>query len=271
MPAHPIQSWARRRYTGLQSIEQNRHKRHPDHMPLRRPHEPVTPRIVVDSETRRYGIWVVGVAGMIALALWSWLTFDYAQRQAGVESRADTPALAALIERVDQLEHERSALQAESTRHARDGQVDRETAESLNRDIANLRADLQTLKNEVAVLRQRAGGGRERLMVKEFRLTATPNPAEYRYAFTLTRAGTGDRRMEGAVSLTLNGERAGAREDLTVTDSDQRLGFRQFQTVEGELLVPDDFMPRHITINITPSADQFQPARLVFDWQPVAG
>lgn len=263
-----IQSDARHGYTVAYANYENRLKRHPDVMPFRRPTEPVTPRIVCDHGWRRHWGWIAGLA---ALALWSWLTFNYAQRQANIQSGADAPALDALAERVAALEQDRAELMFDATRHARDGQVDRDTAESLDQDIAALRADVQSLRSEVAALRRQASGAGEQLVVKDFRLMTTEQSARYRYAFTLARAGAGQQRMEGSVSLHLNGERAGTDIELALDNTDQRLGFRQFQAIEGEIVVPEDFLPRQITIDIQPSAKQFQPARLVFNWQPEAG
>jgi hypothetical protein len=83
----------------------------------------------------------------------------------------------------------------------------------------------------------------------------------------------GDTYLEGRVNVTLAGRQSGQlkrlalREVSSEQDEDAiRLRFKYFQNVEGEIVVPDGFVPEKIEISAVAEAPVAKRVDQEFEW-----
>lgn len=227
-----------------------------------------TPRIVAVDQGSGLSRWVF-ILG--ALVVWSWLVFDFGRQRATEPLAVGSDTARQVLEaRIAELKRERDALSS-----APRGQAAEQAA------VLALKAQIAALKTEVADLqatrdslrgRQASGGGV--LNVTDYALQPTGNDGHYRYRFTVQRNTEGTGRLEGWARLSVTGDQEGRQRSYSLSDlnADQleahKLGFRQFQQIEGELILPTDFVAQWLTIEFAPLNDAFPRVNLVYDWAP---
>lgn len=221
----------------------------------------------------RPSLWLWALA-LLAVGLWTWQVYDYGRHYAGYTAADRADSTQQLRQRIAELEQEREELRFESAKYERAGQIDREAAQAIRVQIASLQGELSDLEREAASLRTLVTDGGDRLQIKDYALRKTAGDERYHYVFTVSRDIEGPKKLEGWVKLRLSGEADGEPAELSLTGlgSEEpelhKLGFKHYQTLEGDLQLPPGFTPSQLTIDVTPIGTQFKPFSVSFDWRP---
>lgn len=236
-----------------------------------RSHKIVSPRIVPGDARPNPWLWILT---LIALGLWTWQVYDYGGTHAERYAAGRIEREAALRERIAELERERDELRFQSARHERGSQIDRQAALAIRDDIEALQKARSDLEREAAALRAMVADGGDRLEIRDYVLRGNPDDGGYRYQMSVVRLVEGTNKLEGSLTLRIAGEAGGEPTELSLAEvSDgppvvHRLGFRQYQRIEGDLILPSDFVPSRLMIDVTPAGTQFRPLTVAYDWAP---
>lgn len=234
-----------------------------------RPQRIVTPRIVLVE--KRPGIWLWLLA-LFGVGLWTWQVYDYGLRHADIDSSEQVDETQGLRERIMELERERDELRFVAAKYERASQIDREAAQAIQGEIKILQNERDALRQEADSLRSLVAEGGDRVEVTDYALQKTAGQRRYRYLFTVTRDVEGAKKLEGWVTLWVNGESGGEAKELPLSElsgdgtDTHRLGFRHFQKIEGEVELPADFAAHTLTIEVRPLGTQFKPFTISYDW-----
>ncbi|MCB1791426.1 MAG: hypothetical protein KDJ24_14095 [Gammaproteobacteria bacterium] len=239
-------------------------------MPREKTRQFDTPRIIL--ERRRPPMWV-WLLGLTALGIWTWQTYEFGLRFAApitvVTIDSDDSELQ---QRVDDLEKERDQLRFEAARHERGSQIDRQSVQNVNEQIEALRSERSELRREADRLRALVAEGDSEFTISDYSLKATGNRNEFSYAFTISRKVEGAKRVEGTVKILVRGEQQGELVELPMSkvaadhSSHHKLGFKQFQTIEGRLVTPDGFKPLETFIDIEITEPAKKALIIAYDW-----
>ena len=158
----------------------------------------------------------------------------------------------------------------------REGEVDQRAAQEVSGELNALQHRLAELESDVQYYRQVVSEqtGSTGLMISRFDLTPTDKANTKRYKLVLRQQDAdGDTYLEGRVNVTLAGRQSGQlkrlalREVSSEQDEDAiRLRFKYFQNVEGEIVVPDGFVPEKIEISAVAEAPVAKRVDQEFEW-----
>lgn len=230
-----------------------------------------TPKIVQGREGLPAWVWLIGLIG---LGLWTWQTYEFGLRHASSPLRAASSADTAddLQQRLADLENERNQLRFEVARFERSGQIDRHSVENVSGQIQALREERDSLQKEVVRLRALLAEGDSNFSISDYALSNTSGNQDYGYKFTISRKVEGAKRVEGLAMISIRGESNGELVELPMDkvsadgESRHKLGFKQFQVVEGKIRLPQGFQPLELIIDIRISEPSPKGMIVSFDW-----
>jgi hypothetical protein len=105
------------------------------------------------------------------------------------------------------------------------------------------------------------------------RLDVTPNASgRVKYSLLLTQIVDKHDYVQGGVEILIRGQDGALEKSLQLSELDQekqdavRFRFRYFQNINGEMVIPDGFLPREVMIVAQSSGRNGQRLEKTFDW-----
>lgn len=136
--------------------------------------------------------------------------------------------------------------------------MDQRATEEVQSTILGLRARVAQLEQDIVFYRQVVSEETEAtgLTIGQFDISTTDVSGKFRYKLVMRQQDAdGDTFLTGHVNVNLVGKRDGEQVILPLREVSQnvdqldiRLRFKFFQSIEGELLLPDGFEPERIQI-----------------------
>ncbi len=219
------------------------------------------------------GVGLTVFAGMIYLA------FELGRLQAGYSSldqRREQQALQQIIdgqaEEADELQRQLAVLQ---TSH----EIDRETYDQVETSLADLQGRIQEQEEQIAFYEAIVSPDDGNFGLRVQTLSISPADAErhFELRLVLVQAISQDRAVSGVVRLNIDGMRGGGPARLTLADlqTDDQSGdiaysFRYFQGLQREIVLPADFEPSQINVEIRPQERGAERILHSYDWSAVA-
>jgi hypothetical protein len=230
-----------------------------------RPHAPLWRTIVIVA------IVVLGLVGLAA-------AFEYGQYRAGYSIFDSMKEHARLQRSIDHLQASNRTLQARiialetaDAGQAREDQVVTRTISELQAQVARQTEELAFYSAVVA-----EGAPAIGLRVGTVRLSAAKPAGHYTVHVSLVRAGKTDGMTTGTVSLTIDGQGAAGK---PLTLGSQALAasgaasvpydFRYYQELDQDVVLPADFRPEHLTVQVSSSRKDVAPLTQTFPWSAV--
>ena len=215
--------------------------------------------------------------GAVAL----YLAFEMGHQQAGFDGIKAAQQRAALESRLATAEQTIRELRVQLAAgdSAQVSQV-RERTE-LARTIGELQAELARAQQDLefyrAIANPLAASRQGSVRVQQFRvLTADAAAHTFTLRFALNRPTRPEESTTGTLGVTIDGERAGAAESLSLASlsagkaKQLPYSFRYYTNVEQSVTLPADFKAERVTIEIRPAVKSAAPYRQTFVWNPDA-
>ena len=202
----------------------------------------------------------------------SWSMYELGQMQAGYNTLEALQKQLALNDRIDALTNENQALHEQVTLLERTQAVDREAADEASNNLKQLQDEILELREEADFYRgiispadRQAGLG-----VQSFKVSASGTEGLYHYELVMTQVLANERVVSGEVKLAVQG----AQDQMPMTLSFNELSpnnsvsdnfrFRYFQKMEGDIRLPEGFVPRNVQVELTPAGRK--PVSKSFSW-----
>ena len=212
--------------------------------------------VVVPYRPRRRALFITVLVSVVAASVVSGFLYGYCQ---GLSAQG------AVQDERDKLKAELSALRIQNTDLSRQvaildrsSMVDQRATAEVQATIRNLREQLAQLQQDVVFYRQVVSSDTvdTGLIVGQMNIYGTSDPGRFRYKLVMRQQDAGgDSYLRGHVNVNLVGRRGDEQMIFALRDiSDEqdqldiRLGFKYFQTIEGELALPAGFEPERIQI-----------------------
>jgi len=216
---------------------------------------------------------------VIAMVAFSFLTYEYGMNQGlatKVQVVKEKDEIKAQLTEVTRL---LSSMRQEVANLKLGGEVDtraneevRQTVEVLQDQIAQLSEEIRFYKGVMVPNVEEKG-----LRIERLDLENTEVPNKYRYSLLLTQVVDKHDYVQGGVEIALLGRDGESEKQLPLSELSEtkqaRIGFRfrYFQNINGELLVPEGFIPSEVMIVARSSGRNGQRLEKKFDWQLSGG
>lgn len=229
-------------------------------------------RLVVKHH-RPHRTWVTAAVGAAAVLIAVWLAFVYGEYRAGFDRQAAVAlkdSLADAQERADALNDQITALQRQRAVDQGASQEVQGTLQELQRKQADLQEEVAFYKGIIS-----PGSGEEGLRVQSLRLASDGAPRLYHYRLVLTQVRTRELKISGSVYMKVYGTQDGKPATLDARDVSPNgkgpsgFAFQYFQSLEGDLLLPQGFTPGHV--EVTAQESGHAAVQQNFDWQGLSG
>lgn len=186
----------------------------------------------------------------------------------------------------ESLREERNSLQEKATEYRqelirlkRDREVDAHSIREAQSTIRKLEEQLKEHKSQITFYKSIMAPDDIDTGLQVFRLDLDPTRDDnrWRYNLVLSQIGDNNRFVSGHVNVELVGYLDGERKTLSLDEisdsrkkSDIEFRFRYFQSVDGDMTIPEGFRPD--SIQVTAVADRGnQRSERVFRWQDKTG
>jgi hypothetical protein len=157
-------------------------------------------------------------------------------------------------------------------------QIDHETYARVEANLKDLQGQIQAQEEELVFYRGIVSpkDGVSGLRIES--LDVVPADAENRYSLriVLVQAVVHNRKVTGSIKVSLEGMRAAQAATLDLADLvvdrhayDTTYEFRYFQGLEADFVLPADFEPQRVTVEIAPTEPRGDRSTQSFDWSPV--
>jgi len=155
-------------------------------------------------------------------------------------------------------------------------EVDRRAVELLRREIATQKEQIANLEEGVRFYRSLMAPGEiaQGLSLRELELVLRDDGARYGYRIVVQQEARKHNLVKGDLSIEIFGIQDGqpvkyplAELSQDVDEQRQALRFRYFQSIEGELMLPEGFEPEGVEIVARFTAPRSLELNDRFDWQ----
>jgi hypothetical protein len=212
------------------------------------------------------------VLGIVSL----WGLFEWGRKAGGYERIEATRVEAELREELGRLEAANDDLARQLAVVETARKVEDQAYGQVSAELDDLQSQIAELQKELAFYRgiMSPADGREGLQIQTLQLSENGGDGRYQLKLVLIQAGPQNKRVNGAVDVALVGPRSGGTEprrlnlaEVASSADDMSYSFRYFQVLERDFVLPDDFLPAEIEVNIKPSS-KGDPVVAAFPWRP---
>lgn len=233
------------------------------------------------AHSRRSRWWWV-VMGLVAAPAGLWLAFTFGQQRATLAGDEGQQYIVKLNQRASQLVKENATLRDQMGVLERSSAVDKEAYGHIERSLKSLQDENYSLKQQLTVFQSivAAESASDVVTVQQFTLKAGKKARQYHYRLNLMQSSTAARQVKGKVTFQIEGMRDGKEQSAPLSlltqgrSAEQAFQFRQVQTFEGEVTVPDNFKPVRARVRITVQGKAGNKpghqAEKIFDWLDIA-
>lgn len=223
---------------------------------------------------------VRSILAIVVLGGALYLSFELGRFQSGyslLDTRRQTDSFeATLAERdaaIDELKRQIAIL--ETSR-----EIDRETYSSVEENLAELQASIQTQEEELVFLRGIVSPGDRLagLRIQNVEVDPGQDDATHILRVLLVQAIVQNERVTGSVRARLSGTQAGEAAEFSLDElgsesnaTDIPYGFRYFQELELGLTLPNDFEPAELEIQVWPRTPRGETIVQSFSWATISG
>ena len=187
------------------------------------------------------------------------------------EARIDNQQLTS---RLADLEARNAELERQLAVAERSRQIDAEAYAVFNAERSGLHDEILGLREELAFYRGILSPSADKvgLQAQDFDVEAQGGAGRYRFSLVMTQAGGKEQVARGVVRLILEGRENGVVRQLGLEELTQdgnaeiAYRFRYFQTVTGDLQLPERFIPERVVLKAIPASAPRLPLEWTFDW-----
>lgn len=163
-------------------------------------------------------------------------------------------------------------LEVQSTQN----QMGQQALEMVRRDLADQKEQIASLEEGLQFYRSLMAPGEiaQGLSLRPLELVALDNPGYYSYRIVAQQEARKHSQLKGELSVEVIGVLAGQQVSYSLAElssdiegSEIALRFRYFQTIDGELSLPEGFEPRSVSLVATAIAPRKMEVREQYPWQ----
>ena len=218
-------------------------------------------------------------AGLTVVAGMLYLAFELGRLQAGYSSLDQRRAQEALQQTIDGQAEEADGLRRQLAVLQTSQEIDRETYNQVETSLADLQRRIQEQEEQIAFYEAIVSPNDGNLGLRVQTLVVSPADIErhFELRLVLVQGIPQERAVSGVVRMNIAGTSGGVPARLGLADlqtddqsSDIAYSFRYFQGLQREIVLPTDFEPSQINVEIHPQERGAEQILHSYDWAAVA-
>ena len=210
----------------------------------------------------------------IAFAGACYVAYYYGHSTAGFDYQTLKTGYDKLQQQAYEFDQENSKLREETAVLKQAAVIDKKAYNDVNGTLKDLQNEILELKEQVAFYRgivsptQTAAG----LNITSFKLNKLGEESGYHFKLVLTQVKQNNRIIRGKANILIDGLQDGEPKQLNVaslmgkTKLDLSLRFKYFQTIEGDMVLPEGFVPSNVLVDLKPSGRGQNTIKQSFNW-----
>jgi hypothetical protein len=222
-------------------------------------------------------LWLKWVSLLGAFIFVGWFSYRYGIMTAGQVNIALQQEQQRLQQKVFELGRDNVSLREQQAVMQRSAQVDKEAYVEINQNLKDLQNELLELKQEVAFYRgivtpSEAASG---LNITSLKFDSIGDANGYRFKLILTQVMKNERIVRGNAKIFIDGLMQGQQRQLNLSEvsggklSNLELRFKYFQNIEGDIVLPDGFVPSSVLVDLKPRGRGKTRIKKSFDWSDI--
>ncbi len=222
--------------------------------------------------------WLQRVAlvggGLLALAAIA-IAFESGRRFGLGEWQRGAQELEMLAQQSAQREQDNQQLRRELANLTTSRGVERQAQEEVRGMLMDLERKVQSQREELDFYRTIVSpdDGVAGLRIQDFRVRPSAQGSVYHLQLVLVQAAKHDKPVAGIVEFRIEGVASGRpavlnAKELAGGEGDEALAFsfRYFKDLEQDVVLPPDFVPDRVVVEVSPQGDPERAIRQSFDW-----
>lgn len=155
--------------------------------------------------------------------------------------------------------------------------MDREALKAIKEHVKDLQSERLSMEEELIFLRGivSADVKEDGLRIQRFTVRPANDAGRFAYRFTISQAIANGAMATGSIYLQIEGIQQDKHTIMALESLNQDkqasidMRFKYYQDITGEFIIPDDFSPEKVTIEVKPTSKKLAPVKETFDWSPV--
>jgi len=228
-------------------------------------------------QVRQHKPWKLWV-GLLVLGACLALVFYVGQTYQAYQLERVLLERETLLSRIAELESRNHKL-VEKNAHLEGGsKIEREAYQQANQALIKLQQELLAQKEELVFYRGIVSPSERALGVnlQSFEVRKKNSQNQFSFKLILTKSGKSTKKVSGNTAVVIRGESEGKVSELKLTDvtlekSDKgtKFAFRYFQVFEGDIALPDGFVPFEVKIGVNPTTKKVKAFTETISWAEV--
>lgn len=212
---------------------------------------------------------VVVLAGVVTAGGWG--LFYYGQSTAGEDFVALQQEKKALQKKIAHILDENQELREQKAVLEHGGNIEKQAYDQVNTSLKTLQDEILELKEEVAFYRSIVAPkeSSKGLRIQSFKLEENGQERGYRFKLVLTQVIKNNKITRGTVTMVVEGLQSDKPTELKLSEvttarrSTLSFKFKYFQNLEGDVQLPDGFIPSRVKLSIASNRTNIDKT---FDW-----
>jgi len=183
-----------------------------------------------------------------------------------------------LVSRIAELETRNHNLVQKNAHLGGSSKIERDAYELANQELVRLQQELLAQKEELVFYQGIVSPKDAALGVnlQSFEVRKKNNQNQYSYKMILTKNGKSTKKIQGGASVVIRGENGGNVKEMKLSDlaleksnKDTKFAFKYFQVFEGDIALPEGFIPFEVEIGIKPTTKKVKSFSETISWTSV--
>lgn len=205
-------------------------------------------------------VWLAAAIAFVILVSTGYLLFQQGIHHAETEWMTLEQQRRVLTDQLRESRQKNSELGQQIAILQRSSEIDRLASLEVRNEFAVLQDRMLALTEELEFYRGIVSprDGKAGLRIQRFDIKAGASSGVFKYRLMLTQVQRNERFVRGVIEIEVVGVEDGRKRilPLSVLATDQKglkFKFRYFQEFDGELKIPEGFLPETVTVKVLPS------------------
>ncbi len=225
-------------------------------------------------QVRQYKPWKLWL-GLVAIGLLFWLFFQLGNAYQSYQLIRLDLEKETLLARINELEARNYNLVQKNAHLDGISKIEHEAYQRSNQTLVELQQVILAQKEELIFYQGIVSPENAALGVnlQSFEVTPRSNPNLYGYKLVLTKQGKISKRLMGSAKIIIRGEVDGAVSEVRLSKirvenngKATKFNFRYFQVFEGDIELPEGFIPYEVEIGINPTTRKVKSYSETVSW-----
>ncbi len=241
--------------------------------------------MVKHSSTGRYlvkphnpwKVWTLRSGVVLFSVVIGWACYELGVIHAGYQRAATHSEIQNLTEQLGELNVRIEELLEENAQLSSNTMIEATATKQVNERLNQLNQETLELKEELVFYRSLLSPAELEpgLQILGVQLVKDAKALRYGYKVVLTQRRNRNRFADGKVEMSisgiLNGESMELASTSVLTDKKGELKFRfkNFQSLEGQLSLPEGFQPQTVLVKVSPRSRSLKSIERSYEWQSI--